>query len=142
MMLANCVECKRAFPREGNARLCPQCQAEQEVQVQIVIDYLQVHNPSNVDEIHAGTKVSRDRILEMFHSGRILAAETMPDFFYPCQTCGGPIKFDRLCNRCAKKLFKDLGKPDRPSLNAHMVPPPPGISTMPSYSRDKFRGDR
>ena len=72
-MLRNCNNCGKVHTLP--TKMCEECREREKKLYRKVKDYLWDNPNSTVDEIHEGTGVSREKIIQFVREGRFVVAE-------------------------------------------------------------------
>jgi flagellar operon protein (TIGR03826 family) len=104
--LRNCPECGKVFAYTVK-NLCPRCAAAEEADYRKVKKYLSDHQGADLEEVHAATEVSIERILKFLRDGRLVEAGARWKALQ-CDSCGEPIAAGRYCQRCAERLAQQM----------------------------------
>lgn len=108
MNIRNCIRCGKIYNYDG-FRICPTCRKDDEVDFQKVKDYLYENPGANISQVHEGTKVDTDKIIEFLREGR-LEISGGGNLILECESCGVSISTGRFCNRCATELQRQMGQ--------------------------------
>jgi len=133
MEMANCVRCKKLFPRVREP-ICEDCKKKDEELFAEVKKYLEGHPTSTVQKISEDTGASTKKILAWLREGRLEIVEATGDL--KCRQCGIDIKSGQLCEPCASDISRQIDGmiADRPTIQPQDVSPKKGI-TMHTQNR-------
>ena len=107
MDIRNCTRCKKIYNYDG-FKICHNCRQADEVDFQIIKDYLS-HTPgANVSEVSEGTGIDPKKIIEFLKEGR-LEMVSGGSILLECEVCGVGITTGRFCNKCADGLQNEIG---------------------------------
>lgn len=98
----NCPRCGKIYTVNAQY-LCKECLQKVEEQYQLCVEYLREHRYASIQQLSEGTGVPVSQISKFIMEGRISAAQG-PGLTYPCETCGKPIRSQKLCDSCRKRL--------------------------------------
>ncbi|MDZ5784084.1 TIGR03826 family flagellar region protein [Marinococcus luteus] len=106
--LKNCPSCGNLFVQALRA-VCPACHRAEEERFQKVYTYVRKskHRQSTILEVTEATGVSEENIFRYIREGRLNLAH-LPNFSYPCEGCGEPIREHRLCRTCSGRISSGL----------------------------------
>jgi len=104
MAVKNCVKCGKLFVYV-NRNVCPECVEQEEKDYNAVREYLKEHPGAHVEEIGRETGVEENLILRFLREGRLI---TTAPAQLECLSCGAPISYGRLCEKCAKAVSHDI----------------------------------
>lgn len=108
MDIRNCIRCGKIYKYDG-FKICPSCRRLDEEDFQKVKDYLYEYPGANISEVHEGTGVDVDKIIEFLREGRLEIAGG-GNLILECESCGVSINTGRFCNKCAAELQKQMGQ--------------------------------
>lgn len=108
MDLRNCRRCGKLFNFKGH-NVCLGCLVKDEEDYLKVREYIETHSKPTVMEISQETGVDSSTINRFLREGR-LAAEgiAINNGFLKCELCGASIKQGRYCDKCAKRMQKEI----------------------------------
>ncbi|MFW5962255.1 MAG: flagellar protein [bacterium] len=106
MELRNCIKCGKLFGYDGNSDICNVCKEETKTDFEKVRDYLREYRKANIEQIHKGTKVEREKIIKFIKDGRLITEQET--LFGTCRRCGAPIEHGGFCLSCQKELMEGL----------------------------------
>lgn len=115
MDIRNCTRCGKIYNYDGK-KICPTCRREDEEDFLKVRDFLYQYPGANIQEVHEGTQVSTNKIIEFLKQGRLEIADDS-NLILHCEKCGASIKTGRFCERCATDLQKELSLASRNTVN-------------------------
>ncbi|MDA8233875.1 MAG: hypothetical protein M0Z31_03530 [Clostridia bacterium] len=104
MTVKNCVKCGKLF-MYVNRSVCPECVEKEEQDYNKVRDYLREHPGAQVEEIGRETGVEENLIMRFLREGRLITTAS-PEL--ECLSCGAPIPYGRLCEKCSKAVSHDI----------------------------------
>ena len=105
MEMANCLRCKKVFPKIKEP-ICDECKKKDEEIFEKVKKYLEDHPTSTVQRISAGTGASTKKILAWLREGRLEIAEATGDL--KCRQCGADIATGQFCNACVTEINRQI----------------------------------
>lgn len=109
MDIRNCKECGRLFNYVGR-RFCPDCIKKQEDKFQEVKDFIRKNPNAGVAQVAKATDVTVGQIQHWIREERlILTMEAAADAIL-CESCGAPIRTGRYCEKCKKKVSKEMSQ--------------------------------
>jgi flagellar operon protein (TIGR03826 family) len=103
MALANCVECGRLFNKMAREQ-CPLCLEQIEKDFETVYKFLRDNGTAHIDTIHEHTGVEKKRIMKFLSEGRFEGVTIQ----YKCDSCGEPISNGKLCEKCVRRISKEI----------------------------------
>lgn len=106
--LKNCPLCGNLFVQALRA-VCLECHRAEEERFQKVYAHVRKsqYRQSTIPEVTEATGVSEEDIFRYIREGRISLAQ-LPNFNYPCEGCGEPIRVRRLCRSCTNRISSGL----------------------------------
>lgn len=108
-MLKNCPECGALFTFLAKD-LCDECSKKDEEEYNKVFKFLRQNPCSSILDVSECTGVSRKKIMEFIHDGRIslvtIAVSEEKKLY--CRMCNKEIKGGKLCNECADNFREKL----------------------------------
>ena len=107
--LRNCTECGRAFIAVSNEKLCRECQIKEEAKKTEVLAYVRENQGASIQEVIDNTGVSEKLVRQMIREG-LFSNIDREDFYYPCNSCGRPIRSGTYCADCLSRLRKETKK--------------------------------
>ena len=113
MEMANCLRCKKVFPRFKDP-ICEECKKKDEDLFIKVKEYLEDKPSTPVAEIAAETGASAKKIMGWLREGRLQVAEATGDL--KCRKCGVDISSGQYCESCfieMRRKVEDM-MPERP----------------------------
>jgi len=112
MEMANCLRCKKVFPKIKEP-ICEECKKKDEEMFSKVKAYLEEHPTSTVQKISTETGASTKKILAWLREGRLEIAEATGDL--KCRQCGVDVTKGQFCEACANEMNRQIddliGKP-------------------------------
>ena len=105
MEMANCVRCKKVFPKFKEP-ICEECKKGDEELFTKVKEYLEEHPNSTVNQISANTGASAKKILAWLREGRLEMADTTGDL--KCRQCGVDITTGQFCEPCFVEMSRQI----------------------------------
>ncbi len=106
MDIRNCTRCGKIYNYDG-FKICPSCRREDEEDFLKVREYLYDNPGATLHEVHEGTGVDTNKIIEFLRQGRLEVADDS-NLILECEVCGTSIKSGRFCEKCAKDIQKEL----------------------------------
>ncbi|WP_157101607.1 flagellar protein [Planococcus plakortidis] len=107
--LDNCPSCGALYLRD-QIDCCLNCYQANEAAFKKVDVFLK--NPdyrnASIEDVHAFTDVSINKIAEFLRGGRIIASD-YPNLGYPCAHCGELINRQMLCEACHRAFKHEVG---------------------------------
>ncbi|WP_298785064.1 TIGR03826 family flagellar region protein [uncultured Marinococcus sp.] len=106
--LKNCPSCGNLFVQALRA-VCLECHRAEEARFQKVYTHVRKskHRQSTITDVTEATGVSEEDIFRYIREGRLSLAN-LPNFSYPCEGCGEPIREYRLCRSCTSRISSGL----------------------------------
>ncbi|MDR1689847.1 MAG: MerR family transcriptional regulator [Clostridiales bacterium] len=98
MEMRNCPKCKRVF-NYISSPICPDCEKEEELVFDSVVDYVKNNPESNLAKVSQETGVSAKKLLRYVKEGRLEISKGMHGEIR-CEKCGAPILKGRYCDTC------------------------------------------
>lgn len=113
MEMANCLRCKKVFPRI-NEPICEECKKADEKLFTEVKKYLDENPNSTVNRISENTGASIKKIMGWLREGRLEIADSTGDL--KCRQCGVDITTGQFCESCVIEINRQIdgmmaGKP-------------------------------
>ncbi len=107
--LANCAKCGKVYVKTGIRELCYDCFREEEEAFEKVRRFInkRENRTASMKEISEGTGVPEELVLKFIKQGRLNIAR-LPNVGYPCESCGRTIRTGKICERCARRISKEL----------------------------------
>ena len=106
--LAKCRRCGNLFTRE-RGDICGFCKKEENLQVEKVRNYLDIHKESELEKVASVTGIPPEEIMRFAKEGLIPASE-YANIRYPCEICAGPVASGRFCKKCNNHLSDEFEK--------------------------------
>ncbi|HHY21710.1 MAG TPA: hypothetical protein GX525_07475 [Bacilli bacterium] len=109
----NCPLCGRIFVRALRP-VCESCFREYEKMFQTVYTFIRKkeNREATIQEVVEHTGVEEEYIQQFIREGRIKTSQ-FPNLYYPCESCGSPIREGRICDKCKQNIYDGLKKEDR-----------------------------
>ena len=101
--LKNCSSCGKMFVATRGETLCRDCMMKEEEKERAVLDYVREHQGCPMAEVIEAMGVTDKFIKNMINKG-LFANIDRNDFFYPCASCGKPIRNGTYCRDCLTRL--------------------------------------
>ena len=101
--LKNCANCGKMFVSSRGEHLCRDCMIKEEEKEREVLDYVREHQGCPIQEVIEAMGVTDKFIKNMINKG-LFANIDRTDFFYPCSSCGKPIRNGTYCSDCLSRL--------------------------------------
>jgi len=105
MDIGNCSVCGKLYIKVVATRMCSNCLEKEEEAVQLVSEYVKVHQRCTVEEVHEVTGIEQAVIYRMIERGCLQECENLE---YPCQQCKKVINKGRLCKTCLGSFLKQV----------------------------------
>ena len=105
MEMANCLRCKKVFPRFREP-ICEECKKKDEELFTLVKEYLEEHPSATIHQISAETGASTKKILAWLREGRLEIAEATGDL--KCRQCGEGITTGQFCEACTREISRQI----------------------------------
>lgn len=111
MDIKQCIFCNMPFQSSGG-KICGNCLIQLDLDMDKIRDYLE--QPENagkymgVDEIAKDTDIPKKRILHLLKENRLTIINLKDDDGLPCEMCGRPISYGRICDKCKNTLVSEL----------------------------------
>ena len=117
MEMANCLRCRKVFPRIKDP-ICEECKKKDEELFTKVRLYLEENPTSTVRKISEETGASAKKILAWLREGRLEIAEATGDL--KCRQCGVDITTGQFCDPCANEMSRQIDNlmGEKPMLSA------------------------
>lgn len=106
LAVANCPCCGKVF-QKNLRNLCMDCIQALENEYDACCLYLRSHRKATTEELVQATGVSRLKITGWIKSKR-LSVNDYPNLTYPCDSCGVPIRLNKLCYSCSTRLSREI----------------------------------
>ncbi|HHY42343.1 MAG TPA: MerR family transcriptional regulator [Thermoanaerobacterales bacterium] len=113
MELRNCPVCGKLFVY-NHINLCPECLKKDEEDFDRVREFINNNPMATIEEVSEGTGVSARKILEYLKAGRLMLQSNNANIVLKCEICEEPILTGRLCEKCSRKLRRNLIPEQRP----------------------------
>ena len=107
--LKNCAICGKMFVSMRGEKLCRDCMIKEEEKERAVLDYVREHQGCAISDVMEAMGVS-DKFIKAMISKGLFANVERSDLFYPCQSCGKPIRNGTYCSDCLSKLRNETKK--------------------------------
>ena len=107
--LKNCAACGKMFVANRGEKLCRDCMIKEEEKEREILDYVREHQGCSISEVMEEFGVTEKFVKNMISKG-LFANIDRSDMFYPCQSCGKPIKNGTYCSDCLSKLRSETKK--------------------------------
>ncbi|MDR2183023.1 MAG: flagellar protein [Clostridiales bacterium] len=105
MEMANCLRCKKVFPKIIDP-ICDECKKKDEELFAAVRRYLEENPSSTVQRLSEETGASAKKILAWLREGRLEIAQATGDL--RCGHCGESIATGRFCEACFIELSRQI----------------------------------
>ncbi|MDR1687469.1 MAG: MerR family transcriptional regulator [Clostridiales bacterium] len=106
MEIRNCPRCRKVF-RYITSPVCPDCEKEEEMLFETVVDYVRENPDSNLAAVSLATGVSAKKLLRYVREGRLEISKGMYGEVR-CEKCGVPIKKGRYCDSCVISVNRQV----------------------------------
>ena len=107
--LKNCAVCGKMFVATRGEKLCKDCMIKEEEKELLVLDYVREHQGCSISEVIEAMGVTDKFIKNMIAKG-LFANVERNDLYYPCQSCGKPIRNGTYCSDCLSRLRTETKK--------------------------------
>lgn len=109
----NCPRCGKIFVK-ALRDVCEVCYKEEEKKYQTVYQFIRKkeNRTATIPEVEEGTEVEESLIIKFIKQGRLHISH-LPNFAYPCESCGVMINEGRICGRCKGNITGDLDRLER-----------------------------
>lgn len=107
MEVRNCPRCGKMFVFVGR-KICPDCREKDERDFDRIREYLRSHPGANLEEIHEGTGVEKEKVLEFLREGRLEVRKNGITAVRKCEVCGRVISRGRICDDCVQQFKSPL----------------------------------
>lgn len=98
----NCRRCGKIYTKNPQ-NICKDCIRAVEEEYKRCAQYLREHRGASMSELSEATGVSTSQITKFILEGRI-STKDAPGLEYPCESCGKPIRTQKLCDSCRSRL--------------------------------------
>lgn len=109
LKIKNCADCGKIFSPVRNETLCRDCLMKAEAKETEVLEYVRDHQGCSISEVMKVMGVTERFVKNMVNKGLFSNIERT-NIFYPCASCGKPIKNGTYCSDCLGKLRKETQK--------------------------------
>ncbi|OXM88133.1 flagellar protein [Paenibacillus rigui] len=106
LAVANCPCCGKVY-QKNLRNLCMDCIRVLENEYDECYAYLRTHRRATTEQLSSATGVSVRQIFSWIKAKR-LSINDYPNLTYPCDSCGDPIKHQKLCFACSTRLTRDI----------------------------------
>ncbi|TDF99276.1 flagellar protein [Paenibacillus piri] len=106
LMVANCPGCGKVF-QKNLRNLCMDCVKKLEHEYEACYRYLLSNRKAATSDLSHATGVPESTIFSWIKDRRLSAID-YPNLTYPCNSCGGPIRQESLCQPCRNRLTRDI----------------------------------
>lgn len=138
--LKNCANCGKMFVSSRGEKICRDCSIKEEEKELAVLDYVREHQGCVISEVMEAMGVT-DRFIKNMISKGLFANVERTDLYYPCQSCGKPIRNGTYCSDCLSKLRNETKKmADQMSIKLGLSDKP--ISQMSTIERLNMQAER
>jgi ribosomal protein L32 len=103
--VANCPDCGKLYLRLAG-RVCPQCQALRQQQLNNAIGLVKARPGLPLEEIGRLCGISENVLLEFAEEGTFRRLDL--SVVYPCRFCSGPITSGTICAKCHDELARHI----------------------------------
>ncbi len=122
MNVKNCRVCGRIYNYVSGPNVCPSCRQKMEEKFQEVKEYIRNHKGCGIQEVSEACDVDGAQIRQWLREDRLEVTEDSA-IFLSCESCGGPIRSGRFCEKCQMNMTK--GFKDVLSAGQKQAPKPP-----------------
>lgn len=109
MEVKNCRDCGRLFNYIGGSRICPGCRTKLEEKFTEVKRYIDDNKDATVNMVAEEMEVSVKQIHQWIREERLAISDNSA-IMIPCESCGGPIRTGRYCDKCRNNMASKLGE--------------------------------
>ena len=111
--LLNCPNCGKVFVKAMRS-VCDECARAVEEKFDVVYKFIRKreNRRANMDELHEGTGVEKEFIIQFIREGRLHLSQ-FPNLAFPCEKCGTNIREGRLCEPCRREIQEGLKSSER-----------------------------
>jgi hypothetical protein len=106
LMVGNCPRCGKVYQKNVRNQ-CIDCSREMDSALFRCLDFLRRNHKSTNEQVSEAIKVSHEQIYTWLKENRLYISD-YPNLNYPCATCGGSIRKNKLCTECSVKLSKEI----------------------------------
>ena len=107
--LKNCASCGKMFVATRGEKLCRDCIIKEEEKEREVLDYVREHQGCPISDVIEAMGVTDKFIKNMINKG-LFANIERSNMYYPCQSCGKPIRNGTYCSDCLSRLRNETKK--------------------------------
>lgn len=107
MNIKNCRVCGRIFNYVSGPSTCPVCRESLEAKFQEVKEYIREHKGVGIAQVAEACDVDAGQIRQWLRDERLEVTEDSA-LYLTCESCGGPIRSGRFCEKCKNNMTKDL----------------------------------
>lgn len=107
MNIKNCEKCGKIFNYIGRD-FCPECLGAEEQQFEMIRNYIRKHPGCDLQEVTQNTEIPVEKVLHFLREGRLTGGIDSADL--KCESCGRPISYGKICERCQTDLGKEITK--------------------------------
>ncbi|MBR1855245.1 MAG: flagellar protein [Lachnospiraceae bacterium] len=121
MDVRTCRSCRKIFNYVSGPMLCPACRQALEEKFQEVKKYIEDHGTATLPQIAEDCDVDVQQIRQWLREERLELASNS-SFVLECESCGGPIRSGRFCDKCRASMANNMqsliksSKPTEPTL--------------------------
>lgn len=119
----NCIICSKLYQSINSKDICPNCEEKDELNFDIIRDYLLSHPRASVFEVVSVLDVPISMIKHYLREYRLEIVEKEHSFL-SCETCGRSIPSGRLCDECFKSSshnYKSFYQDKSPSKSGNPI---------------------
>lgn len=117
MDVRTCRSCKRIFNYLSGPNICPSCREQLEAKFQEVKSYIEEHRGASMQEVSEECEVDLAQIRQWLREERLELTEGSA-IVLSCESCGGPIRSGRFCDKCRNALannFQSMARGNKPT---------------------------
>lgn len=107
MNVRNCRTCGRIFNYVAGPAMCPACREKLEEKFQQVKEFIRENKGVGIPEVAEACDVDAGQIRQWLREERLELSQDSP-MYLTCESCGGPIRTGRFCEKCAGNLTRSL----------------------------------
>lgn len=107
MNVRNCRTCGRIFNYVTGSAMCPSCREKLEEKFQQVKEYIRENKGVGIPEVAEACDVDAGQIRQWLREERLELSQDSP-IYLTCESCGGPIRTGRFCEKCTGNMTRSL----------------------------------
>lgn len=105
--------------------MCQSCREAMEIKFQEVKEYIRAHKGVSIPEVSKACDVDPNYIRQWLREDRLEVTEDSA-IYLTCESCGGPIRSGRFCEKCKAQMTSDLRSVMQDSQPVMQKRPKPG----------------